>query len=206
MIYEQIMSYNGKPVPSISAQIKRAEDRINAKKEAIEDLQNEVELLKDQAFNLYKKNVAYQFAFPVDWIIDARDWLKMVKDNIDTDGNKLDKRKKYSQKESFNFCTQQVNRYCGIDDCVITGVIDFNFGSAYEIEFTSHGHKWTLHIPNINRIKQDYWEYYGGDVFKLKLNHRESDTWSTRIDTTFDEDELEDIMKKGIEEYCGGDK
>lgn len=203
MIHEPMVNYNGKLMPSITDQIKKAESRVEAKREAVEDLQNELELLKVQAFNLYKTNILYQLAFPIDWTMGARDWLKMLEDNIDTDGNKLDKRKKYPQKEAFDYCTHQVNRYCGIDDCVITAIMDFNLGAAYEIEFTSHEHRWVLHIPNVKNIKMDYWEHYGGDVFKLELNHRGSDYSYTRIATTFDEDELKEIMRKGIEECCG---
>lgn len=180
--------------------INKGERRIKAKMEAIEDLQNELNLLKEQTFNLYKNNVVYDLTLSEDLILKTRDWLKMVKDNKDADGKELNMRKKYPQKEIFDYITNKINDYCGIEDCVINNVYDFNFGSAYNIEFSSSGHEWNLYVPVVQNIKFDYWEYYGEDVFQFHLDYKDGKYSWKRIGTTFDKNELSGLMKLGIVE------
>ena len=95
-------SYNGEiEIPS-TVLFEKAERRIKAKKEVIEDLQNEYDLLERQAFNLYKSHVRYYYFSP-QLIKTAQDWLFMINSGKDKDGNKLDKRRKYEQKDKYEF-------------------------------------------------------------------------------------------------------
>ena len=59
-------------------------------------------------------------------------------------------------------------------------------------------------IPHIKAIKLGVYKNYGGGVFKLALVHNDTEcscSWS-QFGSTYEEDELKDIMAQGIEKYC----
>ena len=177
----------------------KCEERITKKKQAIEDLKNELMLLEDQAVQTYK-NFVYYFKLNPDTIRHAREWLWMVKNNKDSDGNKLDKRKKYEEKSCFEFIRDHVKEILGISDIEITSIIDVNWGQANDIEFSHLGHTWRLEVPAIKHVSIKDYRNYGSIVFKLRLCHCEEFLIET-IGSTFEEYELADIMQKGIEKY-----
>ena len=81
---------------------------------------------------------------------------------------------------------------------------DYNFGQATDIQFEYKEHNWCLKIPHIKAIKLDAYKNYGGSVFKLALVHNDTEcscSWS-QFGSTYEEDELRDIMTQGIEKYC----
>ena len=178
----------------------KCEERITKKKQAIEDLKNELMLLEDQAVQSYKNHVYYYKLNP-DTIRYARVWLWMVKNNKDNDGNKLDKRKKYQEKSCFEFIRDHLKEILGISDIEITSIIDVNWGQANDIEFNYLGHTWRLEVPTIKHVSIKDYQNYGSIVFKLRLCHCEEHLIET-VDSTFEEYELADIMQKGIEKYC----
>lgn len=177
----------------------KCEERITKKKQAIEDLKNELMLLEDQAVQSYKDHVYYYKLNP-DTIRYARVWLWMVKNNKDNDGNKLDKRKKYQEKSCFEFIRDHLKEILGISDIEITSIIDVNWGQANDIEFSYLDHTWRLEVPTIKRISIKNYQDYGSIVFKLRLCHCKECLIET-IGSTFEENELADIMQKGIEKY-----
>ena len=82
--------------------------------------------------------------------------------------------------------------------------IDFNFGQATDIQFEYKEHNWRLEIPNIKAIRLDTYKNYGSSVFKLTLAHKDTEyscIW-TQFGSTYEEDELRDIMTQGIKKYC----
>ena len=80
--------------------------------------------------------------------------------------------------------------------------IDFNFGQATNIQFEYKEHNWCLEIPHIKAIKLDAYKNYGGSVFKLALVHNDTECSWSQFGSTYEEDELRDIMTQGIEKYC----
>jgi len=178
----------------------KCEERITKKKQAIEDLKNELMLLEDQAVRTYK-NFVFYFKLNPETIKHAREWLWMVKNNKDSDGNKLDKRKKYEEKSCFEFIRDHVKEILGISDIEITSIIDVNWGQANDIEFNYLGHTWRLEVPTIKHVSIKDYQNYGSIVFKLRLSHCKECLIET-IGSTFEEYELADIMQKGIEKYC----
>ena len=178
----------------------KCEERITKKKQAIEDLKNELMLLEDQAVQSYKNHVYYYKLNP-DTIRYARVWLWMVKNNKDNDGNKLDKRKKYQEKSCFEFIRDYVKEILGISDIEITSIIDVNWGQANDIEFSYLDHTWRLEVPTIKHVSIKDYQNYGSSAFKLRLCHCKEYLIET-IGSTFEEYELADIMQKGIEKYC----
>ena len=175
--------------------------RVNAKEQLLEDMKNECDLLKKQLFDSYKSQVVYMLLGD-STIKNVEKWLNMLRKNADSDGDKLDMRKKYPEKETYNIFIKDLQRYLGIEDMVITEVSHINFDNTYGIEFTSHDRKWLLQIPNIPYIKFDIFEYYGEYAFQLNLSVYEKDFVRCHIGGTFIEDELKDIMAQGIEKYC----
>ena len=173
--------------------------RIADKKRAIDDMQNEYNLLEEQAFYLYKTHVSYIMLGPK-VIEGAEKWLRMIESGKDSDGKKLDKRKKCVEKDNYEFVAAYVKKLLGLDDFEFTGIIDYNFSIAKEIEFNSHGHKWELEVPIIKNLRVKHYRE-SPSCFKLKLYHVGSCLHSC-IGSTFEEDDLKDIMAKGIEKYC----
>ena len=174
--------------------------RMSEKKQLIEDLQNEYNLLEQQALGLYKTRVTYPLLGNT--IIEGADkWLHMVKSGTDSEGKKLDRRKKYKEKDDYNYIYDYVKGLLGLDDFELIRFIDYNYGTKKEIEFASHGHKWELHVPIIKHITIKDYRLEQEFCFKLCIYHNEGFFYEY-VGSTFEEDELKDIMAKGIEKYC----
>lgn len=185
--------------------INDAERRIRKKKEAIKDMQNEYNLLEKQALSLYKDNIEY---YTLDYHIlkMASKWLCMIKENKDNDGNKLDHRKKYEEKNSFNYLYNKLKQYLGIEDFEIIEILEYGFyGTAMEVEFTYKNHTWRLRIPVPSRVTLKGYQLHGAYAFKLAISHKDTEYSSSVVDCTYEEDELENIMKNAINKYCLGD-
>ena len=184
--------------------ITRAEQRVAKKKEALEDIQNEYELLEKQAFELYKTKINY-IILDCNLIGIAAKWLCMVEKNEGDDGNKLDKRKKYKEKDTFNYICDVIKRYLRLEDFEIINIFDYNYNQGKHIEFSSHNHNWVLEIPHPDNVSLKEYQSRGKYAFMLMLFHKDSEYCSKCIGSTFEENELKDIMKDAIEKYCSVD-
>lgn len=196
--------YNGIYQLSSLNQIATAERRLSEKKRLLEDIENEKNLLEEQAFRTYKSNINYLQIDQKGFADLSRDWLRMLYKKTDKDGNKLDGRKSYKEKDVYNYYISTIKELLNIDDMEDINILDYNFGEAAHVEFTYLDHRWQLKIPHIDGIKIKSYQYYGADVFKLKLTHkRDKDgcIWDY-VGGTYEEDELKDIMSEGIEKYC----
>lgn len=199
-------NYNGEYETSSLNKFAQAERRLLTKKQALDDMKNEYDLIEQQTLRTYKENIQYMLLDQPSTIKTCREWLNMLSKNQDTDGNKLDKRKKYKEKETYDWYVNYIKRLLGIKYMNNVKFIDFNFGQATNIQFEYKEHNWCLEIPNIKAIKLDAYKNYGSSVFKLTLIHKDNDTeyscsWS-QFGSTYEEDELKDIMTQGIEKYC----
>lgn len=184
--------------------ITRAEQRVAKKRETLEDVQNEYELLEKQAFGLYKSKINY-ITLDRNLINIAAKWLRMVEKNEDDDGNKLDKRKKYKEKDTFNYIYDVIKRYLGLEDFKIINIFDYNYGQGNYIEFSSHNHNWFLEIPHPDNVSLKEYQSRGRYAFMLMLSHRDNEYCSKCVGSTFEENELKDIMSAAIEKYCSVD-
>lgn len=199
-----IYSYNGEYEMSSLNKFAQAERRLSAKKQALDDMKNEYDLIEQQAFRTYKENIQYMLLDQPSMIKTCSKWLNMLLKNQDTDGNKLDKRKKYKEKEIYDWYVDYIKKLLDIEYMHNVKFIDFNFGQATDIQFEYKEHNWCLEIPHIQAIKLDAYKNYGGSVFKLALIHNDTEhsyNWS-QCGSTYEEDELKDIMVQGIEKYC----
>lgn len=198
--------FNGNTRLSSMLLFEQAERRLKNKREALEDMQNEFNLLERQAFETYKSNISYDLIGAELYISLSKKWLQMFRKNKDDDGNKLDGRKKYKEKETYEHYINMIKKYLGIDSMDNISFIDYNFGEATEIEFTYLDQDWQLRIPRIQNIKLKSYRNGGKSIFKLSLWHKSSNLLEM-IDSTYEEDDLKDIMSKGIEKWVGcGDK
>ena len=179
----------------------QAKRRMDEKEQKIKDLQNEFDLLETQAYNLYKDRVEY-LMMPLGYIDAVREWLQMQEDGVDKEGNKLDKRKNYAEKSASNFFIDYLQGLLGIDDMVAKKVITFGYDEGSEIIFTSHGHKWQLYIPNVKKVSLITFRDMGDYYFKLGVVHYDSEHCMSTVGTTFNEDDLKEIMANGIAKYC----
>lgn len=202
LIYkDDTYGYEGKVVSSLN-RFKQAERRLALKKQALEDMQNEYELIELQAFNTYKQNVQYLMLDQKKTINICEQWQTMLSKNQDVDGNKLDKRRKYKEKETYDWYIEYIRNLLGVEEMNDIKFIDDNFGQGTYIEFGYKEHMWRLHIPHINNLRLKEYQYYGSGLFKLALSYKDSACSWTQFGSTYEEDELKDIMVKGIEKYC----
>lgn len=197
-------NYNGKYEMSSLNKFAQAERRLSAKKQVLDDMKNEYDLIEQQAFCIYKENVQYMLLDQPSTIKTCKEWLSMLSKNQDTDGNKLDKRRKYKEKEIYDWYVNYIKEFLGIEYMNDVKFIEYDFGQATDIQFEYKEHNWYLRIPHIKTIKLEEYRDYGGSVFKLSLKHNDieySRRWS-QVGSTYEEDELRDIMALGIEKYC----
>lgn len=188
-------------LPSLASFI-LVERRIAEKKTAIEDLQNELYLLKKQGFSTYRSEVRYIVIGQESMWESAQKWLSMLNSKTDKDGNKLDMRKKYQEKSAFEYLQSKIGNLLEIEDFKIDEILTYNYGEAYEIRFSYLDHVWDLSIPIVNNVKMDSYDRYGASCFKLRLSFFESPHCSLQVGTTFEEDELKDILELAVEKCC----
>ena len=193
--------YDGKPQLSSSTIIATAERRLASKKQALEDMQNEFDLIEKQAFFTYKDQIFYAIVH-MGFIKGATDWIKMLKDGVDKEGKKLDGRRKYNEKQVFELLTTELSKYLGIDDMKINEICDYNYGEGNHIYFTSHNHGWELEIPIVKNVQLRSYQYNGASCFKLVLLHQDSEHCFSSVGSTFEENELANFMAQGIAKYC----
>ena len=74
-------SYNGEYEMSSLNKFARAERRLSAKKQALDDMKNECDLIEQQAFRTYKDNIQYMLLDQPSTIKTCREWLNMLSKN-----------------------------------------------------------------------------------------------------------------------------
>jgi len=144
------------------AKIKQSDRRIKDKKQQLEDVQNELDLLKKQEFECCKRNISY-FGFQNSNITeDANKWLHMLQEGKDKDGKKLDKRKKYDEKLRYEWLTDSIRRILGDDSIVIDEIIQYGmYAEAYDYVFTYNNMKHYIKIPIVAKVPFDDYDQFG---------------------------------------------
>jgi NADH dehydrogenase/NADH:ubiquinone oxidoreductase subunit G len=180
----------------------KVERRINTKKIALDDIKNELDLLMKQAIETYKSEVIYIYIGQESVWEEAQKWISMLKKGTDSEGNKINKRKKYPEKTSFEFLQSTLRKILGIETLSINNIINYNYTEGYEASFTYLDHEWAIYVPMISNIQMEQYERYGAYCFKLKLYFYTSPNSLMVVGDTFEEDDLKDILQLGIEKYC----
>ena len=182
-------------------EIKQSERRIKAKKQQLEDIQNELDLLKHQEFDTCKSNILY-FGFQNSNITEkAIKWLKMLKEGKDKDGNKIDKRKNYEEKLNYDILTRSIREILENDNIIIDEIIIYGkYSEAYAYKFTYNNMQHYIQIPVVARVPFDSYDYYGIEhTFGITLHVYTSPHVSEYIGGSIFMDEIKDIWKKYTE-------
>ena len=117
--------YNGEYEMGSLSKFAQAERRLSAKKQVLDDMKNEYDLIEQQAFYTYKENIQYLLLDQPSTIKMCNEWLNMLSKNQDTDGNKLDKRKKYNEKEMYDWYVDYIKKLLDIKYMNNVKFIDF---------------------------------------------------------------------------------
>lgn len=197
---DKFKSYDTNNYESSQKRINDAMRRLKEKKKFLEDIQNECRLLEIDSFNVYRDEVSYIMLLLPSKIEEARKWLSMINDkNI-----KIDKRKKYREKDSFEYVERELQKIFNKPDIKIIDLFIFGFHRMGDIIiFTCNNHKFSLTIPVIENISfKEYQDYgiCGEELFKLSLSNRDNKIISKQIGSTFDENELKDILNRWFTE------
>jgi hypothetical protein len=182
-------------------EIKQSDRRIKEKKQQIEDLQNELDLLKEQGFDTCKRRIMH-FGFQNPDITEkAIKWLNMVETGLDSDGNKLDNRKKYDEKLRYEWLNKDIQEILNDDTITIDKIIRFGVHiEAYEYMFMYNNKKHYIQIPVIARVPFEDYDRYGVEyAFGISVHVFTSDHASEYIGGSIFMDEIKDIWKKYTE-------
>ena len=177
--------------------IDRAERRLKAKKEQLDDIKNELRLLEEDAYRTYITEVRYD-RFPPTMIEKARKWFDEMLNNKNF---KIDKRKKYEEKEVFDWLIKNLRNTFEQPDIEITEFSILGYGHTADIiYFTCKGHKFVLQIPIIQNVSFKDYQDESDYVFKIRLHSNEKECIHEFVGATFEEDELKDILNKYLKQ------
>lgn len=179
------------------------EERLAAKKKAVAELKYEETLIEQDAFLTYKQYVHYSY-FPKELLQQTHTWIQMLH-NTET---KIDKRRKYEEKSSYDYIVTKLKEFLGVDESVllvITSVCDYNYGQATELDFDVEGRSWSLKIPNVPNVCITAYRDYGADCFRLVLcRYKKSASGFVGVRSfkgaTFEETNLKQIYEKAKSE------
>lgn len=179
---------------------KNSEDRIskitgllNVKNFELENLQYEVDILKAELLNVYRNEVTYKISVELH---SAFLWFHAIKDGT-IKGEKLDRRKKYPEKDSYEYVKRWIKNVLGLEEIEITGFLVSVKGRSYTIRFKTLDKEWELVIPDVENIYSC--ADTSGYEFMIKLFKREKHTLECVL-KTFEEDKLKDLFKEVIED------
>ena len=175
--------------------IETAEKKYQEKKQQLKDIEYELGLFELNAYTTYKENLTYEWFLFSSTINQARKWLGMLRNN------KIDKRKKYEEKDAFVYVTNRLREMLNQPDIEIT---DFLIGGFHNytniINFTCQGHAFTLDIPVVKNVTLNDYINQGVYVFQIVLYNHDKKFISTWIGGTFDESELKDILQGWLDQ------
>lgn len=185
----------------LKAKLKQSERRIKEKKQLLEDIQNELYLLKQQEYDTCKHEISY-FGFQNGNITeDARRWLAMLRDGKDKDGNKLNKRKKYDEKLRYEWLNDSIRRILDDDNIVIDEIIQYGMhAEAYEYVFLHNNIKHYIRIPIVSQVPFNEYDHFGVEhSFGINLYVYVESHVCDYIGGSIFMDDIKDIWKKYTE-------
>ena len=101
----------------------------------------------------------------------------------------------------YESCIHTLERYLGISGIKLLCIVECGLHhEADSFEFQYMDHKWSINIPHIQNISLPYYKDLGNSVFKLEVYHF-SGCMRYLVGSTFEEDDLSDIMKSGVEKF-----
>lgn len=172
--------------------IARIEKLVSKKQEEFDAIKYELEIANRERIRVYHENVRYGID---SFLLGAFKWFYAKKDGK-LNGEKVDLRRKYEEKDSYNVFVDWLEKRLGVDDIEITEFSSEGMSTiGYRINFTSVGKEWSISIPLVDCIgEKEVKDWGGGDAayafqIKLWLVDREKSSYKL-ICRTFEENEL----------------
>jgi hypothetical protein len=173
--------------------------KLNSADELVNDIYKEyckysklLELAKKDRIEVIKDTVRYMY-YSEKLLISAQSWIHMREDKS------LDKRKKYKEKEDFEYLQSILRKEILDDNTVNIMSIFFEGWDKYlcEIEFKILNSDFTtfrLSIPNLSELKEKWWtNMHGG---KLTLFASKGDNvWDCLVESYKEEDIAKGLIK-----------
>lgn len=179
--------------PTSESKFATAERRLHDKKQEVEDKQNELRLLEQDAFDTYKEEVGYMLGFTF-LIPAAVKWMHMLQDK------KVDKRKRCNEKTAFEQVVEGVQELFDRSDIQVTEFIQEGMShKGDQIIFTCGGHKFSLTIPLLGNLSVDDYKQEGPYIFKIRLHNCDNSSIHDLVGATFEECDLPEMLSKYLE-------
>lgn len=201
--------YNNNASPDTWCAIAECERRLNAKRQQLADVEYELRLLEQDAFQMYSQSIMYPH-FNIEAIQSAQRWICMIHNKSDLCGNKLDRRKKYLESMSFDRLTAQLRDLTEIDSLEIKNIISVNFNEAYSILFDYMDYEWTIRVPDVDAVTVDRYRKEGPSCFQLEVIRSNCPVSSALVQvcrvvgSSFVESGLADIIQAECTRIQGG--
>jgi hypothetical protein len=192
------MDLNLDPYMSVKEAFDLVERQVKNKKEAVDQAEVELDLLKQRAYMTYKQKCDYILFYILDFN-GAQRWLNMIMQGCDTEGRKLDRRRKYPEESSFQMVQSKLRQLLNQPTLEVVCLVAHNFTTGgWSINFTLDDHKYSIHIPLPNKITYETYKERGRSAFELTIFNADTSNVRTWAGSTLFVDELPQVMEQAI--------
>ena len=181
--------------------LKTLKNRLAVKKAQLEDVQYEYDLEYRALFNAYKEHITYDMMCINYFAQKAQKWLDCLERNEAPDGEKLDKRRSYDEKVSYNYLVDKLKKIFNREDIELIKIYDYNFSEAWEYIFRCENTEFIFTVPNVQKVSFKSFEYNADWCFKIKLGYYKNEHVASTFFSTFDEEEgLDKALENKLKE------
>ena len=192
------MDLNLDPYMSAKEAFDLVERQVKNKQEAVAQAEVELDLLKQRAYLTYKKKCDYFIFFLVDFK-GAQTWLSMQKSGHDSEGRKIDRRRKYEEQSAFDMVQYKLRQILGQPDLEVTSLVAHNYTTdGWHIDFRIDDHGYSIYIPLPNMVTYETYKDYGRRAFELTIFNADTPNVHTWAGSTLFIDELPQVMEQAI--------
>ena len=181
--------------------LKTLKNRLAVKKAQLEDVQYEYDLEYKALFNAYKEHITYDMMCINYFAQKAQKWLGCLERNEAPDGEKLDKRRSYDEKESYNYVVDELKKIFNREDIELIKIYDYNFSEAWEYIFRCENTEFILIVPNVQKVSFKSFQHDADWCFRIRLGYYKDKHVSSIFFSTFDEEEgLDKALENKLKE------
>ena len=181
--------------------LKTLKNRLAVKKAQLEDVQYEYDLEHKALFNAYKEHITYDMMFINCFAQKAQKWLGCLERNEAPDGEKLDKRRSYDEKESYNYVVDKLKKIFNREDIELIKIYDYNFSEAWEYIFRCENTEFIFIVPDVQKVSFQSFQHDADWCFRIRLGYYKDKHVSNTFFSTFDEEEgLDKALENKLKE------
>ena len=200
-------SYNEQAAKDYEVELKTITDRIARARQEISDKEYQLKLLLDDQYKFLKSNCSFVKLYHITSDKRLETAIKMKKSGKDSEGNKLDRRKKYEELVAFEEFTNIIAHVLGIS-CLksfeIVNIMSLNITDGIYVEFRYCDDKYELYIPNCDGVSRRSFDYNGETNFLAYITYYKEERIGEIIGKTSNVDKLKGIMAKAMVEANKG--